>query len=155
MVTGNRTPITAVKLDGRLCWNCYNFEDRRDIDGTVLCAKGHAPGSTCEDFMARNKKLRQVSAMEVELNEWFCWNCDNLEDRGDIDRDLLCTKGHRPEGGCEDFVGRYEKLREIGDNNRYERVSVKAILMENKNPTNFSDSLQNTILRLKNRGKFR
>jgi len=142
-------------LDGGFCWNCYNFEDRRDIDGTVLCAKGHVPETTCEDFMARNKKSRQVNVMEIELNGWFCWNCNNFEDRRDIDGALLCTKGHRPEGGCEDFAGRYEKLREISDNNRYERVLVKAILMENKNPTSYSVSLRNTILRPENRGKCR
>jgi len=63
------------KMNHRFCWNCYNFEDRRDIDGVVLCAKGHTPGTTCEEFAEREDKL-----IEIRLNGHFCWNCCNFED---------------------------------------------------------------------------
>ena len=137
--------MREINLDHRFCWNCYNFEDRRDIDGVVLCAKGHTPGTTCKDFVEREERL-----MEIRLNGRFCWNCCNFEDRREIDGALLCAKGHYPEGNCEDFVGRERKLRGITNNNRHERVIVKAILMANRNPKNHSISLQNLILKWKN-----
>jgi hypothetical protein len=141
MAIGNRIP-TKLKLGGRFCWNCYNFEDRRDIDGVVLCAGGHTPGICCEDFIARDENLREVDTMEIKLNGWFCWNCGNFEDRRGIDGVLLCARDHSPEGGCEDFIDRDKKLRDIANNNRHERVIVKAVLMENKNPMNYAGNLK-------------
>jgi len=132
-------------LNHRFCWNCYNFEDRRDIDGVVLCAKGHTPGTTCEDFVEREERL-----MEIRLNGRFCWNCCSFEDRRKIDGALLCTRGHRPEGNCDEFVDRNGKLREINNNNRHERALVKAIIMANKNPVKHSIGVQNLLLKWKN-----
>lgn len=147
--------LGLLKLSGRLCWNCYNFEDRRDIDGAVLCARGHAPGTYCEDFIARDENPRGANVIEIKLNGRFCWNCHNFEDRRGIDGVLLCANGHCPEGGCEDFIYRDKKMRDIANSNRHERVIVKAILMENKNPINYASSLQNTTLKLKNRKEFK
>jgi hypothetical protein len=131
-------------MDHRFCWNCYNFEDRRDIDEVVLCMKGHTPGTTCEDFVEREEKL-----MEIRLNGNFCWDCCNFEDRREIDRALLCARGHRPEGNCDEFVNRNGKLREIDNNNRHERALVKAISMANKNPVNHI-GVQNLLMKCKN-----
>lgn len=117
------------KLNERFCWNCYNFEDRRDIDGVVLCVKGHTPRTCCEDFDEVNTERR--------LNGRFCWNCVNFEDRRDIDGAILCAKGHYPGGNCDEFVGRDKKFRDITNNSRYERAIVKGILME-KNLENYS-----------------
>jgi hypothetical protein len=136
------------KMDHRFCWNCYNFEDRRDIDGVVLCTKGHTPGTTCEDFVEREEELT-----EIRLNGRFCWTCCNFEDRRETDGALLCVKGHHPEGNCEDFADKEKKFRDITNNNRHERAIVKAILMANKNPKNHSSSLQNLILKLKNHAR--
>lgn len=104
------------------------------MDGVVLCARGHSPGTLyCEDFIARDENLIESGVMEIKLNGRFCWNCNNFEDRREIDGVLLCAKGHCPEGRCEDFIDRDKKLREITNNNRHERAIAKAILMENKN----------------------
>lgn len=116
------------RLKGRMCWTCYNFEDRRDIDGKALCAKGHTPGLRCEDYIARDRRLG-----EIKLKERFCWSCSNFEDRRCIEGALLCGRGHFPKDGCDDFVDRTRKLKEIGDNNRYERAMIRAILMERNN----------------------
>lgn len=132
-------------MNRRFCWTCYNFEERRDIDGVALCTKGHTPGTNCEDFIEREERL-----IEIRLNGRFCWNCRNFEDRRDIDGVLLCAKGHRPEGNCDDFVDRAKKSMEIANTNRYERAVIKAIVMENRNSANFSISLQNMILEWKN-----
>jgi len=40
-------------LKTRFCLECTNFEDRNEIDGAVLCAKGHSPGVNCPDFQDR------------------------------------------------------------------------------------------------------
>jgi len=67
----------------------------------------------------------------------------------------LCAKGHHPEGNCDEFVDRNGKLREITNNNRHERVVVKAIIIGNKNSTNQSISMQNLLLKWKNSHKGR
>ncbi len=89
----------------RFCRDCYNFEDRRDIDGTVVCAKNHSPGVCCEDFVVRDEGLR-----ETRLNVRFCSECIHFEDREDIDGNALCARNHNPGVGCEDFVDKLEEL---------------------------------------------
>jgi len=37
-------------LPVRFCLECKNFEDRMEIDGSVVCAKNHRPGVSCPDF---------------------------------------------------------------------------------------------------------
>ncbi|MGQ9459879.1 MAG: hypothetical protein ACUVRA_01420 [Candidatus Bathyarchaeaceae archaeon] len=148
MATDSRKPWKRKeKMNHRFCWNCYNFEDRRDIDGVVLCTKGHTPGTTCEDFAEREE------VMGLRLNGHFCWSCCNFEDRRNVDGVILCARGHHPEGNCDEFVDKNGKFREIADNNRHERVLVKALVMENKNPVNHSISMQNLLLKWKNSHK--
>jgi hypothetical protein len=40
-------------MRSRFCIECKNFEDRTDIEGVVVCAKGHTPGISCPDFQDR------------------------------------------------------------------------------------------------------
>ena len=49
------------KMNHRFCWNCHNFEDRRDIDDVILCVKGHHPEGNCDEFADRNGKLREIT----------------------------------------------------------------------------------------------
>jgi len=84
------------KMDHKFCWNCYNFEDRRDIEGVVRCDKGHTPGTTCKDFVAREDKF-------IEISYNSCWNCCNFEDRRDIEGVVVCYKRHRPKTNCDDY----------------------------------------------------
>lgn len=96
----------------KFCRECYNFEDRRDIDGTVACAKNHSPGVCCEDFMAKDENLR-----ETRLSARFCSECVHFEDRASVDGTVLCARRHSPGVSCEDFVDKLEKLTKIcGDN---------------------------------------
>ncbi|MEM4297381.1 MAG: hypothetical protein QW815_03315 [Nitrososphaerota archaeon] len=46
----------------RFCIDCYNFEDRMGMEGYVVCAKRHTPGTTCNDFIDRVEKSRELSA---------------------------------------------------------------------------------------------
>jgi len=137
-------------LNEKFCWNCYNFEDRGDIDQVALCAKGHTPRTDCNDFIVVDEMLKEVNIRGIKLNGRFCWNCYNFENRTEMDGTLLCTRGHRPEGGCDDFVDRHRKLRDTNNSHRYERALVKAVLTENKNSIPFGGVLQDTILRVRN-----
>lgn len=83
----------------RFCWECYNFEDRVNIDESTLCTKGHRPGISCNDFVSKYE-----DAPEVTLHTRFCSECQNFEDRRHIDGTVLCAKNHRPGSNCEDFV---------------------------------------------------
>jgi len=86
-------------MDHRFCWECYNFEDRGNIEGTVLCAKGHRPGISCDDFVPKYENLP-----EIMLLTRFCSECQNFEDRRHIDGTVLCAKNHRPGSNCDDFA---------------------------------------------------
>lgn len=98
-------------MNVKFCSNCYNFEDRRDTEGYALCGRIHRPGVGCEDFIAREIKLKRVGKKEIESIERFCWNCQNFEDRRDLDGSLVCAKGHSIEGNCDDFIDKNQKLR--------------------------------------------
>ena len=122
----------VIGVNERLCWNCYNLEDRRDIDGNLLCAKGHAPRKKCEDHLIKGTDLR-----EVKMSREFCWSCQNFENRKDVEGVILCARGHIQKEGCEDFVDIRKKLREISDKNRYMRVMIKVALIERKTLTSY------------------
>lgn len=142
--TDIRVPCMAENdMNHRFCWNCYNFEDRRDIDGVVLCTKGHSPGTICEEFVERDD-----CSMGIRLNGHFCWNCSSFEDRKGIDGAILCARGHYPEGNCDEFLDKNHRLVEIANNHRQERVFVKAILMADMNPINHSTSMKNLLSRI-------
>jgi len=40
-------------LKTRFCLECKNFEDRKEIDGFVVCARGRMPGVSCLEFQDR------------------------------------------------------------------------------------------------------
>jgi len=123
----------------RFCKECYNFEDRRDIDGTVLCAKNHVPGVCCEDFIVKDESLK-----ETRLNTRFCSECAHFEDRGDIDGTVICARNHSPGISCEDFVDRLEKLTKIRTQNHIKTTIIEHYI--NKNPTMKSRENTQTIL---------
>ncbi len=107
----------------RFCKDCYNFEDRRDIDGTVICAKNHVPGVCCEDFIVKDESLK-----ETRLNTRFCSECANFEDRWTIDGTVICARNHSPGISCEDFVDRLEKLTKICTQNHIKTAMVEHYL---------------------------
>jgi len=88
-------------LKTRFCLECTNFEDRNEIDGAVLCAKGHSPGVNCPDFQDRFEGVKGVASKTR-----FCLECTNFEDRNEIDGAVLCAKGHSPGVNCPDFQDR-------------------------------------------------
>jgi len=88
-------------LKTRVCLECINFEDRKEIDGAVLCAKGHKPGVNCPEFHDKSEGLREAASKTR-----FCLECINFEDRKEIDGTVLCARGHSPGVNCLDFQDR-------------------------------------------------
>ena len=86
-------------LQEKYCWECYNFEDRGNIDETVLCAKGHHPEIGCDDFAPKYKNPPKVTS-----NTRFCSECLNFEDLRHINGAVLCAKNHRAGSNCDDFT---------------------------------------------------
>ncbi|MGB9714390.1 MAG: hypothetical protein ACPLZC_05355 [Candidatus Bathyarchaeales archaeon] len=82
----------------RFCLECKNFEDRNEIDGVVLCARGHNPGTSCFDFQSKFEKLE-----ETVSKTRFCLECNNFEE---IDGVAVCARGHRPGVSCPEFQDR-------------------------------------------------
>ena len=37
----------------RFCLECENFDDLKEIEGVVVCDKGHRAGTSCPDFKDR------------------------------------------------------------------------------------------------------
>jgi hypothetical protein len=89
----------------RFCRDCANFEERRDIDGTILCMKNHTPQVCCEDFKPRNGVLNKR-----RLYLMSCPECVHFED---IDGNPMCARGHRPGVACEEFSDKFRKLNAI------------------------------------------
>ncbi|MEM1547303.1 MAG: hypothetical protein QXP91_12705 [Candidatus Methanomethylicia archaeon] len=88
-------------MDSRFCLECKNFEDRMEIDGVVLCIKGHHPHIACPEFQ---EKFEGVKATASKTR--FCIECKNFEDRMDIDGCVLCARGHYPRVSCPEFQPR-------------------------------------------------
>ena len=86
----------------RSCRDCANFEDRRDVDGTALCAKNMGPYVCCEEFEPSHESINAN-----RLYNRFCVECANFEDVNDIS---LCAKNHTPGVACDEFKSRFEKL---------------------------------------------
>jgi hypothetical protein len=82
----------------RFCLECKNFEDRNEIDGVVLCARGHNPGVSCFDFQSKFERLE-----ETVSKTRFCLECNNFEE---IDGVAVCARGHRPGVSCPEFQDR-------------------------------------------------
>jgi len=85
----------------RFCLECKNFEDRVEIDGVALCAKGHNPRISCPEFQDRFEGMRVTIS-----RTHFCLECKNFEDRVEIDGVALCAKGHNPRISCPEFQDR-------------------------------------------------
>jgi len=100
----------------RFCRDCANFEERRDIDGNVLCAKNLGPYICCEEF-----EPRDASINVNRLYNRFCVECANFEDVNGIP---LCAKNHTPRVACDEFKSRFEKLNMTRQNNRMKTALV-------------------------------
>jgi len=85
-------------LRTRFCLECNNFEDRSEIDGFVVCARGHRPGVSCPEFQDKFEGLRKTASKTR-----FCLECDNFEE---IDGVVICARGHRPNVSCLEFQDR-------------------------------------------------
>jgi hypothetical protein len=85
----------------RFCLECKNFEDRMEIDGNVVCARGHNPGISCQDFKDKFEGVRTTASKTR-----FCFECKNFEDRTEIDGNVVCARGHSPGISCPDFQDR-------------------------------------------------
>lgn len=78
---------------------CKNFEDRNEIDGVVLCVKGHNPGTSCPEFQSKFERLE-----ETVSKTRFCLECNNFEE---IDGVATCARGHSPGVSCPEFQDRF------------------------------------------------
>lgn len=87
-------------LRSRFCLECKNFEDRAEIDGATLCARGHHPRVSCPEFQSRLGRFE-----ETIPKTRFCLECDNFEE---IDGVAICARGHRPAVSCPEFQDRIE-----------------------------------------------
>lgn len=72
-----------------------------EIDGVVLCARGHRPGIACPEFQDKFEGIKATASKTR-----FCLECRNFEDRIDIDGVALCVRGHQPGVCCPDFQDR-------------------------------------------------
>ena len=99
LLKGSLVGVEVLKT--RVCLECKNFEDRGEIDNSVVCAKGHTPKIACPEFQDKFEGSRGVTAKTR-----FCYECENFEDRGEIDETVLCAKGHEPGVSCPDFEDR-------------------------------------------------
>ena len=95
----NSTSTTGIET--RFCLECKNFEDRKEIDEVVVCARGHRPGVNCLDFQDKFEGVRGTASKTR-----FCLECKNFEDRKEIDGTVVCARGHRPGVNCLDFQDR-------------------------------------------------
>jgi len=85
-------------LKTRFCLECKNFEDRKEIDDVIICARGHRPGVSCSDFQDKFEGLRKTASKTR-----FCLECNNFEE---IDGVVICARGHRPGVSCPEFQDR-------------------------------------------------
>lgn len=100
----------------KFCRDCANFEDRRDIDGTTLCAKYIRPYVCCEEFEPRYESINAN-----KLYDRFCVECINFENVNEIP---LCAKNHTPGVACDEFKNKFEKLNVTRQNNHMKTVLV-------------------------------
>jgi len=103
----------------RFCRDCANFEERRDIDGTILCMKNHTP-----KVFARTLSLRDGVLNKRRLYLMSCPECVHFED---TDGNPMYARGHRPGVACEEFSDRFRKLNAIRQINQ-----IKIMLLFNE-----------------------
>jgi hypothetical protein len=51
--------------------------------------------------------------------ERFCWECNNFEDRANIDENVLCVRGHSPRISCNDFVPKFKNPPKLGPHTKF------------------------------------
>jgi len=110
----------------KFCRDCANFEERRDVDGTVLCAKNVGPYVSCEEFEPRDEIINTK-----KFYNQFCVECVNFEDVNSIP---LCAKNHTPGIACAQFRNRFEKLKATRQNNHMKAVLLIHAANEYSNP---------------------
>ncbi len=108
----------------RFCRDCANFEDRRDIDGIVLCAQLYGPFTCCEEFELKDKSLSGK-----RMYNRFCAECVNFQEIGRIP---VCAKGNSPGIACESLVERFKKLKVVKQNNQAKTALLIYTLTDNK-----------------------
>jgi len=117
----------------RICRDCTNFEDRRDIDGAALCKKKRGPYVCCEDFDPIDETVN-----ENRLYYRFCLECTNFED---VNGAPLCTKNHTAGVACEEFIDRFEILSETRLNNHMKTALLVHAINSHSNPYPIPESL--------------
>ena len=127
----------------RFCRECANFEDRRDIDGIVLCAKNMGPYVCCEEFEPRDESINAN-----RLYNRFCFECANFEDINGIP---LCAKNHTPEVACDEFKSRIEKLK-VARQNNHMKTALVVYAAAHSNPEPIPDALIETWRKLGDKG---
>jgi len=109
----------------RSCRDCANFEDRRDIEGVVICALHHGPYACCEEF-----KPKDESKNANNLYNRFCVECANFEEVNGIP---ICAKIHTPGVACDGFKSRLKESNETQQNNLM-KTAVLAYAITHSNP---------------------
>jgi len=112
-------------MRAKSCRDCSNFEERRDVDGVVLCAQLYGPFTCCEEFELKDKKL-SVNKMYNR----FCIACINFEEIGGVP---VCARGHFPEATCESYVSRFNKLRTEQQDHLMKTAILACALNEKEN----------------------
>ena len=107
----------------RSCRDCANYEERRDIDGTSLCAKKIGPYVCCEEF-----KLKDDTLNSQKFFNKFCVECTNFDYLAKV---ALCSKKHSPGTGCDSFRSRTVKLDATRQNNRFKTAILAHVAKEN------------------------
>ncbi len=106
----------------RSCRDCANYEERRDIDGTSLCAKRSGPYVCCEEFRLKDQTLN-----DEKVSNRFCVECANFEFFGKV---ASCSKKHSPGAGCDQFRKKTDKLDTTRQNNRLKSVAIAYAVKE-------------------------
>lgn len=103
----------------RVCRDCANFEDRRDIDNAALCARNVGPNVCCEDFEPKHETIDPD-----RLYNRFCVDCTNFEDSNGM---ILCYQNHTPIVSCDEFKSRFDRLKATNQNNNKKTVLITYI----------------------------
>ncbi len=103
----------------RFCRDCANFEERRDVDDTVLCRKNAGPYMCCENFEPKDKNINTR-----RLYHKSCAECINFEEINGLP---ICAKSRGPGVACQGFKSRFERLKATRHNNHVKTVLVTHI----------------------------
>ena len=107
----------------RSCRNCANYEERRDIDGTSLCARRSGPYVCCEEF-----RLKDVTLDSEKFVNRFCVECANFEYIAKVGS---CSKKHTPGTGCDLFRKKMDKLDATLQNKPFNPVTIAVAINKN------------------------